>query len=735
LQGAVLNRFDLPGMGAHGAGRRRSLCGAAALAASALVLAAAAPTAVLAACPNESSRVGASSNLPDCRVFELATPALNSSAPPGGLSGLIGSTVRADGNALAFQGTDAPADAEGSTATTNTLLALRGPGGWSTKSLSAPTPLASGTYFNDVGSTVGLSADLTQSVLWSNQPLTPGAPAGSNLYLRRADGSFLVLTKAGAPAFGPGAALSGAARDFSHLFFTTTVKQPVVGIEDPLLNGNTYEYSAGQLRLVPILPETSGEEAAPAGGTLAQGVLPPVSEDGHQVIFKANGYPGLYLRSNGSHSVEVSKSQRTTTPDLNPPANAIPAGIAPDGSVVLFTSASELTDDANTGSSAGVPTDAGADLYSYDVASEELTDLTVDENPADVATGADVEQVVGTSSDASYIYFVATGDLATGATSGQRNLYVEHGGQIKFVADDPSVEPEAGHPFYVTPDGLHAVFTSTAPHGVYNNAGFNEVYKYTYGGALECASCRPNGEAPTAGASIAGRTLSDDGARLFFQSADAVLPAAQSAQTNVFEYEAGEVHLLTPGEGSAAVLLGAGASGQDVFIASFEELSPQGQGTSFGIYDARENAVVPPLSTAAGCQGETCRGAGPSVPILAGPGSASFEAPGKVSAPVSKVVEGSKVLLRAIVPGPGTLTISGRGFAKLSKQPARAGSVAFTLALGKSPQQKLHHYGVFRTEAELLFRSADGGVSRAGISLTFRASAKEKAAAKEKAKS
>ncbi len=48
-----------------------------------------------------------------------------------------------------------------------------------------------------------------------------------------------------------------------------------------------------------------------------------------------------------------------------------------------------------------------------------LTDLTVDTNPADVATGANVEQVVGASRDASYVYFVATGNLASGADLGR----------------------------------------------------------------------------------------------------------------------------------------------------------------------------------------------------------------------------------------------------------------------------------------------------------------------------
>ena len=685
-----------------------------------------------ATCPNESSRPGASpsASLPDCRAYELTTPGLNDAAPATWPDVSV-QGVTADGSAIAFLAAATPLDAEGATPASNTVLARRGTLGWGTRSLSGPTPLASSTYFGQTATTVGLSEDLTQSVQLSNQPLAGGAsPSGTNLYLRAANGSFVALTKVGATGFNPGAALSGASSDFSHLFFTTTVKQPVEGIEDPLLNGNTYEWFAGQLHLVTILPESSGEEAAPAGGNLAPGVLPAVSEDGHHVIFKANGYPGLYLRSNATTSVEVSKSQRTPA-DLNPPANAIPAGIASDGSVVLFTSASELTEDANTGSSGGVPTDAGSDLYSYNVSSGVLTDLTVDNDPADEATGADVEGVLGASENGSYVYFVATGKLAEGATSGQRNIYVNHAGTTEYIAADPVGNPEDGYSFYVTPDGLHAGFTSAALRPGYNNAGFAQAYLYTYGNSagLQCGSCRPGGEPAAASASIAGRAVSDKGDRLFFQSSDAIIPQAQSAQANVFEYSGGTVQMLSPGDGAPAVLLSASGSGDDVFIASYQELSPQGQGSVFAIYDARVNAEVPVPTETAPCQGEGCRGAGSPVAPEADAGSASFEAPARVSAPISKNIQGSKAQLRVIVPGAGTLTISGRGFAKVDKKPTKSGSVAFTLTLGKTSQRKLNRYGIFRTEAEFLFRSTAGTISRAGTGLIFSPAPKKKGAA------
>ena len=217
-----------------------------ALAISVLAFCAAPATSFAATCPNETSRVGLSEHLPECRVFELATPGLNNAAPSSWPEVEV-QGMTADGSALAFIGASSPFDAEGATAPTNTLLTRRGPAGWTTKSLSAATPLASGTYFGKLASTVGLSEDLTQSVLWSDQPLAGGSsPAGNNLYLRRADGSIIPLTTIGAAGLDPGSFLAGASRDFSRLFLDTNVKQLA---EDPLLNGNIYEYSAGTLRL------------------------------------------------------------------------------------------------------------------------------------------------------------------------------------------------------------------------------------------------------------------------------------------------------------------------------------------------------------------------------------------------------------------------------------------------------------------------------------------------------
>ena len=554
-------------------------------------------------CPNESSRVGPSAGppgLPRLRIRHPGAEQLGPSRlavllpygrPPRRQRDRLDTLRRARRRRRRHRNRPTP-------------CALREPSGWSTKSLSAATPEATGTAYTLNPSSVGLSTDLRQSLLWINMPLVGAAsPAGTNLYLRRADGSIVPLTRIGAPLYGYGGELLAASQDFTRLFIVSTVRQFDT---DPDVALNPYEWFNGQLRLVTILPNG---EAAPGGGSLPtnRAAQPIASDDGRSVLFNAAGYSDLFLRIDGERTIDVSTSQKSGSPG---PAQSVgSAGMAADGSKVIFTSTSELTDDAYTGRTSGAPNNKGSDLYSYDVETGDLTDLTVDHEPADKETGAGVEHVVGASRDASYIYFIASGKLAPGGTSGSRNVYVEHDGEIKFVATNPVGTFETGFPFYVTPNGLYAGFMTNEPQTGYDNAGHTEVYKYTYNGALECASCRPDGEPPDGDAAIVGRVVSEDGSKVFFQSNDAIVPRASSGLMNVFEYEGSEVHLLSPGGGGQALLVGASLSGDDVFVATFDELA-RGEGPVFAVYDARVGANVPPQAETAGCQGENCRGPG-----------------------------------------------------------------------------------------------------------------------------
>ena len=124
------------------------------------------------------------------------------------------------------------------------------------------------------------------------------------------------------------------------------------------------------------------------------------------------------LRREGGETIEVSApNPGVVDPEGAKQANFV--GAAADGSSVFFTSRGTLTDDAYTGENSSGETDLAPNLYRYDVASGELTDLTIDEASE---RGAAVGNAI-VAAGGGAVYFVAEGVLDTGATLGGPNLY------------------------------------------------------------------------------------------------------------------------------------------------------------------------------------------------------------------------------------------------------------------------------------------------------------------------
>jgi hypothetical protein len=591
-------------------------------------------------CGNEQLRIENNSlALPECRAYELVSPGLSHASlglMPSGQS-LPG------GNVLAFQTIDAPDNAR-SASPFNVIRATRDPkAGWSLESTSPDLPSPVTAY--GAASTYGISRDLSTTFLYTDQPLVDNAPPGNNLYLRHKDGSYTLLTKVGGPFIpfadiysAPGDSMRGTA-DFGHVWF-----QPAIAQEsgDPRAEYNWYSWSPGQgLKLLGILP---GGEPAPGGADLANhGPIEPISADGSQVLFHAG--QKLYLRTDEASTVQVDASQ-SATPDPNPQEDSTEVGVTEDGSTVLFTSKSELTDDANTGETAGAPTDAGRDLYSYDVASGELTDLTVADKPADAEKGADVKKVAGATADGSSIYFVATGNLAPGGVTGRPAMYVWHEGVISFVADGAGfpILTSAEFPFSLTPDGRTALFVSTASLTGYDNDDpvtglpHQEVFEKTLGSPIVCISCRTDGSRPTGDSRLPAyhglppgsklRVLSTSGNRAFFESTDRVVSGPDNGLNKVFEYVDGEVAAISPmSSESSATFLDASADDGDVFFATHDELVDNPLGGDFAVYDARVGGGFP-RSVDGTCSGVACQGAAAASPGAASPGSSILSGAG-----------------------------------------------------------------------------------------------------------
>ena len=692
-------------------------------------------------CPNAALRVGPSAALPDCRAYELVTPDLNHASLG---SGPAGQATR-DGQAFVYQTIDAP-DTASSASVFNIIRADRDAArGWRGASLSMPlrAPVTAYTSITPMA----LSPDLSASLEGTDQPLTgPNVPSGKNIFVRRSDGSYRLVTTVGAPLnflqVYEVSSFVGGNDDFSQIYFQPAVAQLP---SDPLAGNNTYAWSEAKgLRLIGILPDGT---PAPSGATYAGS-----SSDGRYVAFVTDGR--LYLRVDDAQTVEIGASQRTVDPDLNPAVAPSVVSVASDGSKVLMTSRSELTNDANTGETNGAANDAGRDLYSYDTRTGVLTDLTVATNPSDTATGANVQFVLAATPDHSFIYFTATGALADGAEPGHVYLYVWHDGRIEIVTQLDHLygaDLNGGPTFSMTPDGRHVVFASIDPLTGFDNtdpvtgAPHVEVFKATYGSGVECASCRVDGTRPTddsfvpryAGLPPGGRirVVSDDGRRVFFHSRDAVVPHKTNGKQQVFEYANGRPWPISGINGTSdAVFLDASASGDDAFFATYDDLLEAPNGGDQAVFDARVGGGLATASQPA-CAGVACRGSAPPAPAPVKAGSVAFfdadpsatpstpKRAAKVVVSPLRTVAGSVGSLKVKVPGKGRLTVSGADVQTRRLSLSKARTITVRLALTRKAARTLSRRRSLRTKVKVAFTPVDGKVSSVTLPLTFRAKA------------
>jgi Tol biopolymer transport system component len=667
-------------------------------------------------CPNDAVRSSVERVLPDCRAYEQASPPDKNGSDVGINGEQVPSFVAsADGSAVAFETLGVLPGAQSATLP-NENLSRRGSSGWSTQPIGPP--LYAGPDFGVV-SFQFFTANLRQAVLRTpaGPSLRPDDTGGAaNFYLRdNDDGSYRtlsVLPPSGqrAPAL-VSYQFAGASDDLRHILFESddalTPDAPPIS---PVPHHNLYEWVDGQVRLAAILPDGTpaplGGEAGSLGGAsaLTRSIVHAISVDGSRIVF---GTPSetvpdgsqIYVREDGQRTLEASASRRTV-PDLSAPSPPIFWGATADGSQVFFTSTTALTNDAAVGS---------ASLYRFDVAANTLTDLTVNSNPASPDAVA-VEGVVGISDDGSYIYFRDPGQYLPGqGVAGQSNLYLWHDGAIRFVASDgvgsPDVFEANNKTSRVTPDGRHLIFASASPLTGYDNtdaatgAADSEVFLYDAdSNALTCVSCRPDGERPQGSATLPfapvralrnpQRGVTDDGSRVFFDTVDALVPSDVNGKQDVYEYEAGGVHLISTGaSANDSFFASASASGDDVFFVTREQLAAADVDENLDIYDARVDGGFPEPVSPQPCSGDGCQGAPTPAPGRSSPASSSVagtgNAPPGPSARPSFRVATLSASARQRAARTGFLTLSVRvseGGILKARATRRAGSRSTTVA-------------------------------------------------------
>lgn len=578
------------------------------------------------ACPNEALRAG-SSQLADCRAYEMVSPAdMNGNGIEQAFA------VSPDGNAIAY-GTINTFGNEAPSSITGKWIGRRGGGEWTSRTINAPILGRVPTAYDEPVA-LDFSADFSAALIGSRYPFDPRdqAPYGNFVESGNAD-IYRVLTGGRQEWTSYGSelpdtnyvdrGLAGASADLSKVFFQT--REELLPQAAGSTAQNLYEREGDELRVVNVDEDrnlipggaATGRGLATAGsfysgseyqqGSTAQGhPFDPsaVSADGSTVFFTAPLEPEtaprqVYVSVERSGSRLVSACDFGTCAGGGAPDGAIFLFAAPDGSTVTFYSSDRLIESA----------DVGGGIYRYDVEEEALRFL------APLAAAGSVSHdggVLAASEDGSYLYLCEGGtELAVYHVGSVRSTSIasipcDAGGRPE-AGDEPTTAREGftvegvkgitqGEPT-VTANAGYLFSTNAGPAAIgngYPNEGHTEVYYYDAAAAsLHCLSCRPDGAPARADsaldksllradgsfvvvpgpveAGISPRNLSASGERAFFVSEEALLPSDVDGSQDVYEWEA-------PGSGSCT----AGGAGYVPAAGGCLSLVTPGQGPGAG---------------------------------------------------------------------------------------------------------------------------------------------------------
>jgi DNA-binding beta-propeller fold protein YncE len=611
-------------------------------------------------CPNTEYRTGLSAALPDCRAYELTTPAETAGLAPA--AEIFGSLDRNANNWLAAPGggslaffTNGSLPGFEGNGRHDGYRAERAPGahpaaGWSSE-LVAPSYAQAGA---GVANQIGVSPDQRYS-FWGVTPFE--ALAGV-----LADGEYL-STPAGFEPVGQGEPAPGEvltdlqaegrflSAGGAHVIFASGAQ--LLPAAAPAGTEALYDRAAGSALAEVISVAPGGVPFGAGEGASFIGA----SEDGSAVVFRAAGV--LYLHRD-EETLEIAAAPNDF------------AGISSDGGRVFYAAASDGSEPA--------------DLFACDAGAGPCA------GPGALAPIAIAEDAIfaNVSEDGGHAFFISEQALGDGeenengevAETGEPNLYAWGPGASFIARLDPAdldgfevahqestgvnlrawtsaigygaAAARGDSPTRSTPDGRVLLFQSHARLSGYENEGRGEIYRYDSAGGeeLSCVSCDPSGAPPSTAASLqtnaANGTLPPvnetslipnvtlDGEKAFFQSFDRLLPEDANDAQDVYEWKAngaagcnrpgGCLALISSGQGEEdSHLYGMSRDGRDVFFATKDKLVGADLPGSPSIYDARVEGGIPEPVPAAPCQGDACQGNGsppPALPAIASGGSA-----------------------------------------------------------------------------------------------------------------
>jgi hypothetical protein len=593
-------------------------------------------------CPNALLRTGLSALLPDCRAYELVTPAdTNGRAPLGAENeggGWASRQASPAGDKVPFrvEGGSLPGFGGGVGGLKgDPYLATRTSAGWSSAytgpSGAEAASIAPGTTSPDQGYSFWEAAGEGSAVL-----------SRVTTYVRYPDGHSELVGQ-GSIATDPEVGGKLISEGGGHIVFTTgTFASTATAIQiepDAAPDGTPAIYDRtpdGITHVVSLKPEDipfgAGEQALFKG----------VSFDGLGVAFEVNKV--LYLRYDDEETYEIGDEVEF-------------AGIAEGGGRIFYVE--------------------NGNLEAFDVATKSVIEFA---NTVAAVVPATI------SADGSTAYFVSKSAIPGMANPegakphvGAQNLYRSREGQIAFVgtvtegdvvgAGATEGERVNGLGFWAgasssgsfglvparsTPDGNVFLFKSRAALTSYDSESHSEIYRYDSGeDELQCLSCNPTGAPAQSDADLQSETreglemftpltwpenLRADARRAFFETSDPLVAGDVDGMQDVYEWEEQGVGSCTQPGGCLSLisspqsqrneyLWAVSRSGDDVFFLSSDLLTGSDADKTPSVYDARVGGGFPEAPPAE-CQGEGCRPQLTPPPPLSS-GDTAVEGPGE----------------------------------------------------------------------------------------------------------
>ncbi len=531
------------------------------------------------ACPNEQVRAESDVNpvtevpfsmgLPECRAYEMVSPALKNGSPVGssvevsGLSsigtvarvGLEGLTVLVESKGI-WPGGEQPGNSDPGDITAFSegvqYKIMRTGSGWEFKP-KMPAGLRefrSGLLPNP--------ADMSTNGVWGGVGSAPSEAdilggGYANLYLLETDGAVTEIGPSkgseAVPAFPVGASvdlsrvLFGVASLFEYVGTGHSGEgggaPSLVGVDNAgvlisrcgIEAGAGYEGGGSQVRPADESGEPEARSISAGGSSVfftakascgGGGTGPAVNE-----VFARVGEPGPGVERGSAVTINVAGTSECETVafDSCDVTKAVRyQGASADGSKVFFTSEQPLVSDDTDSTSnlyeCRLPGDTGVALIPVSPVNP-CPDLVRVSVPVS-SGGAEVQSVGAVSQDGSHVYFVAKGLLSgknaegNSPTPGLDNLYVWDEGRTAFIATLSSAAFKLGQA-QATPDGDSLVFMSSADLLPGDTSTVSQVFLYeAQHEALRWVSegqgGTEDGDTTTDPASLTSRTIQEVGA-------------------------------------------------------------------------------------------------------------------------------------------------------------------------------------------------------------------------------